>query len=80
MSEIPYFTLDEIYELFGYTNRRSCYNAIRAGVFPVRTFKIGRTIVADREVVREFFRSEREKGAIHLQETEDRREVKSGTR
>jgi hypothetical protein len=68
MSEIPYFTLDEIYELFGYTNIRSCYNAIAANRFPVHTYKIGRTIVADRAIVREFFRKEREAGAIHLQE------------
>lgn len=68
-SELPYFLLDEIYELFGYTNRRSAYNAIRLGRFPVRTYKIGRSIVADREVVREFFRREREAGAIHLQES-----------
>jgi len=71
MSELPYFTLDEISELFNYTNIGSCYNAIRGGRFPVKTFKVGRTIVADKAVVREFFRVEREAGAVHLQNMKD---------
>ena len=71
MAELPYFTLDEIFELFGYSSKRSAYVAIDRGCFPVPTYKVGRRIVADREVVRTFFARERERGAIHLQETAD---------
>ncbi len=67
-NELPYFYLDEIFELFGYKTKRSAYVAIDRGCFPVPTYKMARRIVADREVVREFFRRERKRGAIHLDE------------
>ena len=61
--ERPFFTLDEIYELFLYKNKRSAYVAISRGCFPVATYKIAGRRVADREVVRAFFRAQRRAGA-----------------
>ncbi len=61
--EFPYFTLDEIYELFLYKNKQSAYVAISRGCFPVATYKLAGRRVADREVVRAFFRAQRRAGA-----------------
>ncbi len=61
--ERPFFTLDEIYELFLYKSKQSAYVAISRGCFPVPTYKLGGRRVADREVVREFFRAQRRAGA-----------------
>ena len=64
--EIPYFTLDEIFELFGYKSKQSAYVAISRGCFPVHTYRLAGRRVADREVVREFFRAQRRAGTEAL--------------
>ena len=64
--EFPYFTLDEIFEIFGYKNKGSAYVAIHRGCFPVPTYRLAGRRVADREVVREFFREKRRAGAEAL--------------
>ena len=64
--ELPYFTLDEIYELFGYASKESAYTAIHRRCFPVHTYRLAGRRVADREVVREFFRAQRRAGAEAL--------------
>ena len=69
MNEPPYFALVNVYQLFGYTNIASAHNAIRRGSFPVKTYKLGRTIVMDREGVREYFRRRRDEGLAALNET-----------
>ncbi len=69
MAEMPYFALEEVYQLFGYTNLSSCHNAIRGRRFPIQTYKIGRTIVVDREVVRAYFRKRRDEGLAQLEAT-----------
>ena len=64
--ERPYWTLDELFELFGYGNKHSAHVAISRGCFPVATYKLGGRRVADREVVREFFRAHRRAGVEAL--------------
>ena len=68
---LPYLTTDDLQLLFGYKSRNCLYNAVRNGTFPVETYKIGRWIVADREVVRTFFADQRQRG---LEKIERRRE------
>ena len=53
-------TTDQLTELFEYKSRRSLYEAIRIGAFPVPTYKIGQIIYAERNVVREYFRKVRD--------------------
>ena len=62
MSYLPYFDVDELQALFGYKHKVSVYNAIKRGTFPVPTYKIRGSIVADREVVRRYFELKREAG------------------
>lgn len=61
-AELPYFYLDEIYELCGYKSLRSAYVAIDTGNFPVLTYKLARRIVADKAVVRALFQKHRTEG------------------
>ncbi len=68
VDECPYFTLDEIYELFLYKNKQSAYVAISRGCFPVPTYRLAGRRVADREVVRAFFRVQRQVGAELLRQ------------
>ena len=64
--EFPYFTLDEIFEIFGYKTKASAYVAISRKCFPVPTYRLAGRRVADREVVRAFFREQRRVGAEAL--------------
>jgi len=66
--ELPYFKLDEIWEVFGYSSKSSAAAAIHHGDFPVPTYRMGRFRVADREVVRAYFRKHRSEGAKKLRE------------
>ncbi len=65
-NELPYWTLDEIFELFGYKNKQSAYVAISRGCFPVHTYRLAGRRVADCAVVREFFRARRQEGVEDL--------------
>ena len=60
--KFPYFTLDEIFQVFGYKTKQSAYVAISRGCFPVHTYRLAGRRVADREVVLRFFREQREVG------------------
>ena len=64
--ERPYWILDELLELFCYKSKASAYTAIHRGTFPVETYRIAGRRVADREVVREFFRAHRRAGVEAL--------------
>lgn len=59
--EQPWLALKEICHLYGLTFE-SAKNAIKRGRFPVSTYKVGRTIVVDREVHANYFSIKREKG------------------
>jgi hypothetical protein len=64
---LPYLTSEDLMLLFGYKTMRCFYNAVRNGKFPVPTYKIGRWIVADKEVVRQFFADQRQRGLAEIQ-------------
>ena len=64
--ELPYFTLDQIFKVFGYKNKQSAYVAISRGCFPVHTYRLAGRRVADCAVVREFFRVRRQEGVEAL--------------
>jgi len=66
--EKPYWTIDELADLFGYANKQSLHNAISLGRFPCPTYKIGKHRVADKAVVESFFISKRDEGLAELGE------------
>ena len=66
--EFPYFRLQEIFEIFGYKTLQSAYVAISRGCLPVATYKLAGRRVADREVVRAFFKGHRQLGGEVLRE------------
>lgn len=73
MSEgLPYLTSDDLQLLFGYRTLKCLQQAVRNGNFPVPTYKIGRYIVADKEVVRAFFADQREKGLEKIRRRQER--------
>lgn len=67
-NDLPYFNLTELMMLFGYKSLPSIRKSIREGHLKVPTYKICGEIVADKEVVREFFLQQREKGLKHLRD------------
>jgi hypothetical protein len=69
--ELPYFTLKQLREIFGYKNMNTVWNAVSLGRFPVPTYRLGKIRVADKAIVREYFRQMRAIGAIQLQESID---------
>lgn len=72
MSDIPYLTSDDLMLLFGYKNLQTLYNAVSKGTFPIPTYKIGKYLVADREVAREFFASQRQEALDKLARKQER--------
>ena len=44
-------------------------NRISAGTFPVKTYRVGKTLVIDREVHDAYFRRERDAGLLALKTT-----------
>jgi len=63
---LPYVGLEDLAYIFAYKNPESVRKAIKRGNFPVPTFKMAGQLFADREVVREFFRQQREAGFDQL--------------
>lgn len=61
----PYLELSEFAPMFGY-KPASAKNRIAAGTFPVKTYKLGRRIVADRAVVDAWFEARRREGLAAL--------------
>lgn len=53
---------EELTELWGYKNQNVLYNAIKRGSFPIPTYKHGRHVVADVEVVKAYFKKKRDDG------------------
>ena len=66
MSEMPYLLIEDLTVLFGYKNKESALRAISRGTFPVSTQKIAGRRVADREMVREYFRRLRAESLAEL--------------
>lgn len=61
----PWIELEELAPLFGVTPD-TAKNKIAAGTFEVPTYKLGKKIVADREVVSAFFAAKRQEGLRFL--------------
>jgi hypothetical protein len=62
MSGLPYMNLNELALLFGYKDAKNVRRAIQRGNFELPTYKIHGRIVADTEVVKEFFATRRAEG------------------
>lgn len=65
-AELPYLFVEELTVLFNYKNVESTQRAISRGTFPVATYRIGKRRVADREVVRAYFRKMRDDGLAQV--------------
>lgn len=65
---LPYMQIEEFAPLFGY-KVNSAKNVIGEGRFPVMTYKLGRRIVADRDVVDAYFKARRQQGLAALKES-----------
>ena len=61
-AELPYVLIEDLTILFNYKNVESTQRAISRGTFPVPTYRVGKRRVADREVVRAYFRKMRDEG------------------
>ena len=61
---IPSFLMsaDELAETWGYKNTKVLYNAIANGRFPIPTFRHGKYLVADVEVVKLYWKKKRQAG------------------
>lgn len=69
MSEQPcWVALKDVCHHYGNTFD-TAKNRIAANTFPVRTYKVGKTLVIDREVHDAYFRREREAGLLALKTT-----------
>jgi len=61
-AELPYVFIEDLTILFNYKNVESTQRAMSRGTFPVPTYRVGKRRVADREVVRAYFRKMRDEG------------------
>lgn len=68
MNDKPHYWLDidELLLIFSNYNKESLYKAIQRGSFPVRTFKLGGRIYADKEAVRLYFKRLRDEALADL--------------
>lgn len=64
----PWLDVKQVAPLFGITYE-TAKNKIALGTFPVPTYKLGRRLVADREVVDAYFARRREEGFAALGST-----------
>lgn len=75
--EPPWVALKDVHHLYGMTIE-SAYNAVKAGRFPVPTYKAGKLIVIDREVHAQFFAMRREAGLRELSRSPLAKSLKKG--
>tara|TARA_B110000902_G_scaffold96429_1_gene113995 strand:- start:115 stop:330 length:216 start_codon:yes stop_codon:yes gene_type:complete len=61
----PYYSLAELAELFGLT-QKSLLNSVGAERFPVPTYKIGKSRVADKVVVSAYFDKHQQEGLAEI--------------
>ena len=57
---LPYLDTDELTIVFNYKNVESTRRAMSRGTFPVPTYRMGKIRVADRELVKDYFRRMRD--------------------
>jgi|19_taG_2_1085344.scaffolds.fasta_scaffold00186_8 hypothetical protein len=53
--DVPYMELEEMVELFGYTNEDAARRHIRMGLFPVVTYRLAGRTVANTRAIQNFF-------------------------
>lgn len=75
--ETPWVALKDVHGMYGMT-LESARNSIARGTFPVPTYKLGRNIVIDREVHKEFFAHKREAGLRELRNNISGRQGRKG--
>lgn len=63
---MPYLDTEELTTVFNYKNVESTRRAMSRGTFPIATYRMGKQRVADREVVKEYFRRMRDEGMDEL--------------
>lgn len=64
-AELPWYPVDDVCEQYGLTFP-SAKHAIAEGRFPVPTYKVGRRLVVDKVVHREYFNAKRAAGLLAL--------------
>lgn len=66
----PYWLdIDDLLKIFSNYNKESLYKAIQRDVFPIKTFRLGKRIYADKEAVRRYFKRLRDEALRDLEET-----------
>tara|TARA_S200000501_G_scaffold183263_1_gene172624 strand:- start:2124 stop:2381 length:258 start_codon:yes stop_codon:yes gene_type:complete len=60
--ERPFYTMEELANVFGYKNKNSLDMAIRRGSLEVPTYKCAGRRVADKQVVAAYFQERRAEG------------------
>lgn len=70
-SDSPWIELKEVCGQYGYVYS-SAKHAVLTGKFPVKTYKVGKKIVIDKEVHKQYFESRRETGISALGKTTNR--------
>lgn len=67
----PWLVLEEFAPLFNVTPD-TAKNKIAMDTFEIKTYKLGREIVADRTVIEAFFEARRKEGLLALNDSTDR--------
>ena len=60
--EVPWYEIEQVWQILGFKNRRACIRSIRVGKFPLATYELAGRKVVDKEVAQAFFRTKREEG------------------
>lgn len=71
MADKPPYWLDfeDLLKVFSNYSRDALYKAIERGTFPVKTFRLGKRLYADKSAVRAYFRKMRDEAMQDLEET-----------
>lgn len=66
--DLPWVAVKDVCSAYG-VGFAAAKNQISAGTFPVKTYKVGKKHVIDKEVHAEFFQKQREAGLLDLETT-----------
>ena len=66
MSEVPYFSMEEIADVFGYSSARGVRQALAAGTLKLPTFKMRGRRFVHASVVAAFFERQKNDGLAEL--------------
>ena len=64
--EVPWYEIDQVWQILGFKNRRACIRSIRVGKFPLATYELAGRQVVDKEVAHSFFLRNRQAGMEQL--------------